>query len=210
MLKTLVSSAGALALMTNLAFAQAMPVRPVNGAVVSTSDTSVTLKDKDGKDVVVAMKPGWVVVANRDVSSDTLKVGDFIGAGNTVVDANTGVATEMRIYEPGNKPEEGTHPLSAGNPVMMTHGTVSKITKVDGARKVEVTYPGGGRTLTMADTVQVVASIPIGRERAAPGTVLGAVTRQDKDGVWRAERLQINERAPRPAAAAPAAPAAPR
>jgi hypothetical protein len=203
MLKTLVLSAAAAALLVATSFAQGMPVRPVNGAVVSTSDTSVTLKDKDGKEVVVAMKPGWVVVANRDVSSDTLKAGDFIGAGNTPVDDQNGIATEMRIYEPGNKPEEGTHPLAPGNPAMMTHGTVSKITKVDGARKVEVTYPGGSRTLTLADTVQVVASIPIGRERAAPGTVLGAVTRQDKDGVWRAERLQINERKP---AAAPAAP----
>ena len=71
------------------------------GAIVKFNDDSATLKDKDGKEFVVPMTPGWTVSIARTVDSTAIKSGDFVATANAVVDDRTGKSTELRILEPG-------------------------------------------------------------------------------------------------------------
>jgi ribosomal protein S11 len=72
--------------------------------LLAYTDDSVTLKDKDGKEVVVAMTPGWTVSRPRSLPATAVKPGDFVATANKVVDEHTGQAVELRIMEPGYRP----------------------------------------------------------------------------------------------------------
>lgn len=175
-----------------LSFAQT-PRSPLrfSGTLVSVAGDTVTLQDKDGKPFVVQMTPGWTVSVDRKVNADALKAGHFVATQNVPVDANTGKSTEVRILEPGYRPEEGTHVVSATNPNMMTHGTVKSVTRTANGVELEVTYPNGSRHLLVAPSVPVTLSNPLDTGVLKPGIAVGSVTRPGPDGVERASRLQL-------------------
>jgi hypothetical protein len=173
-------------------FAQAsMQPHAFSGAIVGVTGDAVTLKDKDGRTFVVQMTPGWTVSVVRKVDAAAIKAGNFVATQNVPVDANTGKSTEVRILEPGYRPEEGTHAVSPANPNMMTHGTVKSATKAADGVELEVTYPGGSRHLLVAAGVPVTVSDPLDHGVLKPGVAVGSVTRPGSDGVERASRLQL-------------------
>jgi ribosomal protein S11 len=169
---------------------QAPPVGHA-GALVAYTDDSVTLKDKEGREVVVAMTPGWTVSRPRSLPAAAVKPGDFVAAANKVVDEHTGQAVELRIMEPGYRPEYGTHIMAqSGN--AMTHGTVGSARPTAAGVELEVGYPGGGRRLILPAGMQVTDYELLGRGVLKPGTRVSAVVREGEDGVARAGRLTLN------------------
>jgi hypothetical protein len=176
-----------------LSFAQAVgPPHGFSGTFVSAAGDAVTLQDKDGKTFVVQMTPGWTVSVNRKVDVGAIKAGSFIASQNVPVDANMGSSTEVRIMEPGYRPEEGTHAVSATNSNMMTHGTVKSATKTADGVELEVTYPNGSRHLLVAASAPITLSDPLDHSVLKPGVAVGGVTRPGPDGVERASRLQLS------------------
>jgi hypothetical protein len=169
--------------------AQAPPVG-FSGTLVSFADDSVTLNDKDGKQVVVAMTRGWTVSRPRGVESSSIKQGDFIASANKPVDERTGRSTELRIMEPGYRPEYGTH-MMQGAETAMTHGTVNSAGKTAAGIELDVAYPGGSRHLIVPGDVKVTDYVLLDRSVLKPGTQVGAVARKGEDGVLRAGRLTL-------------------
>jgi hypothetical protein len=166
------------------------PPHGFSGSVVSVVGDAVTLKDKDGKTFVVQMTPGWTVSVVRKVDAAAIKAGNFVATQNVPVDAGTGKSTEVRILEPGYRPEEGTHAVSPTNANMMTHGTVKSARKTSDGVELDVTYPGGSRHLLVPASAPVTISDPLDRSVLKPGVAVGGVTRTGPDGVERASRLQ--------------------
>ena len=170
-----------------------VPASPVgyNGAIVSTAEDAVVLRQKDGTLKTVAMTPGWTVGVARQTSPEAIKPGDFIASANANIDAGSGKANEIRIFEPGYRPEIGTHGMPQPN-VSMTHGTVeSAAATADGSRELKIVYPDGSRRILVPADVKVTAYDLRDRAAAAPGVMVGAVTRKGPDGVERAGRLLI-------------------
>jgi hypothetical protein len=193
MIKFVAGFAAAVALTTAAGIAQALD-EPVGytGTIVAVADESVTLQAADGKVTKVAMTRGWHVAVMRPVGADAIQVNSFIGAANSAIDERTGKAVEFRIFEPGNKPEQGTHAMG-GRPTLMTHGTVTNVKATEAGREVDVVYPGGERRIIVPRDVEVRQSFVVDQSRAQAGAVVTAVTRKDADGVWRATRLLISE-----------------
>jgi hypothetical protein len=169
---------------------QAAPVG-YSGALVSYTDDSVTLADKDGKQVIVAMTPGWTVSKARSLPSSAIKPGDFVATANKVVDAHTGQSTELRIMEPGYRPEYGTHLMAQGGNAM-THGTVSSVKRTAAGVELDVSYPDGARHLILPGEMTITDYALLKRDELKPGTRVSAVVRQGADGVARAGRLTLN------------------
>ena len=173
-----------------------MPVQspPVgySGELISYAATSVVLKDKAGQAVTLAMSPGWTVSRPRKVPLSAVKAGDFVASANTVVDDGTGRSTEVRIMEPGYRPEYGTHLMAAQSGTAMTHGTVAATRKAGDAVELSVTYPGGSRRLLVPQEMQVTDFMLLSRDVLKPGTKVGAVARRGEDGVLRAGRLTLD------------------
>ncbi len=164
--------------------------KPFSGSLVSVVGDKVTLADKDGKTFVVLMTPGWTVSVLREVDVRVIKPGDFIATTNVPVNASTGRATEVRILEPGYRPELGTHPFSPTDPKMMTHATVTSVRKTGSDVNVEVNAPDGSRQIIIPQGVHITISDVLPRTSLKPGTFVNGVTRTDAQGVARASRLQ--------------------
>jgi hypothetical protein len=178
-----------------IAFGQAVtPPHPFNGTIVSVDGDNVSLQDKDGKPFTVQMTPGWTVSVVRKVDADAIKPGSFVATANVPVSATTGRSTELRILEPGYRPEEGTHAVSPTDSNMMTHGTVKSVSKTEAGVEIEVTYPDGKRNLLVPPNVPVTISDPLDKSVLKPGVAVGSVTRTGPDGVPRASRLQLSNK----------------
>jgi hypothetical protein len=161
--------------------------------LVSASEDNVVLKLKDGQVVTVAMTKGWPVGTARSVKVDAVKRDDFVATTNADIDAGSGRANELRIFEPGYRPEIGTHPMPQPK-TSMTHGTVSTTTPTpDGGRELLITYPNGSRRVLVGPDVKVTAYDLQPRSLAKPGAMVNAITRKDSDGVPRAGRLLMVE-----------------
>jgi hypothetical protein len=193
-LRSLLAFAALLSLpATNLAQAP-MPPKSFSGTLASVDGDTVTLQDKDGKKSVLQMTPGWTVSVNRAADADAIKPGDFVATTNIPVDASTGKSTELRILEPGYRPEEGTHAVSPSNPNMMTHGIVKSATKTAEGVLLEVTYPNGSRHIIIPPGAPITLSDPLARSVLKPGVAVSGVTRPGPDGVPRASRLQLSNK----------------
>jgi hypothetical protein len=178
-----------------LAYAQAVtPPRPFNGTIISVDGDNVSLQDKDGKPFIVQMTPGWTVSVVRKVDADAVKPGSFVATTNVPVSANAGRSTELRILEPGYRPEEGTHAVSPTDSNMMTHGTVKSVSKNDAGVELEVTYPSGSRMILVPLTAPVTISDPLDKSVLKSGVAVGGVTRTGPDGIARASRLQLSNK----------------
>ena len=161
-----------------------------SGILVNIVNDTVTLADKDGKNFVVLMTPGWTVSINHAADASVIKPGDFIATANVPLDASTGRATEVRVLEPGYRPELGTHPVSPTDSNMMTHATVSTLSKTDNGVEVVVDSPDGTRHIIIPAGVRVTVSNALPRTSLKPGTFVSGVTRMDAQGVARSSRLQ--------------------
>ena len=197
--------AAAAALLASPALAQAPaqpPMRPgvpesptgINGVLVSTAPDTVVLRQKDGSLLTVPMTRGWTVSRQRPDTPAGIKPGDFLASIQTAVDAGTGRATEVRVFEPGYRPEIGTHGMPmAGQSI--THGTVESSTAAaDGGQTLVVGFPDGKRTIQVPAATKVTRYDRVPTATAKPGVAVGGVTRRDPDGVRRAGRLVLADR----------------
>lgn len=174
------------------ALAQAVPEPiSVNGVLVAYTDTTVTITPAGGAPSTVAMKPDWFVSLPQRVGIETLKTGDFVATANLDVAPNRGRATELRIMEPGFRPEVGTHPTARRPGTMMTHATVASVTANGEGHLLVLTAPDGPREVLAPTGVPVTGYTVKARATLKPGDKVNAVTRLDPDGVWRAGRLLL-------------------
>ncbi|MBC2666278.1 hypothetical protein H7F51_12185 [Novosphingobium flavum] len=166
------------------------PPRGIGGTVVSAGDAAVVLRQKDGTEQTVAMTPGWTVSRPRKGGIGDVHIGDFVASASKDAGAGRGVANEVRVMEPGYRPEYGTHAM--GQPeTSMTHGFVFGIAKAAGGTELTVAYPDGKRTILVPDGMAVTISDLLPRSAAGQGVAVTGVTRASPDGVRRASRLTL-------------------
>jgi hypothetical protein len=170
------------------------PPRGASGLVISATDDVVVLRQADGTTVSVPMTRGWTVGKLRKGTIDDLRLGDFIGSANADLGHDSGRANEVRVFEPGYRPEYGTHSIAAAG-TSMTHGFVFGIEKHPAGTRLEVAYPGGRRAILILEGLAVTITDLQPRSVAAPGRAVSAVTRTSSDGVRRASRLVLSESA---------------
>ncbi len=184
--------AGLICALASTAFAQVAP-EPVSvaGTLAAYTDSTVTIVVADGTRSTVAMKPDWFVSLPQRVGIQAVKAGDFVATANTVVTPTSGRATELRIMEPGFKPEVGTHPTARRPNTMMTHATVTGVMQTGEGHMLHTTAPDGPRAVLVPTGTEVTGYKVLARATLQPGAKVNAVTRLDPDGVWRAGRLLI-------------------
>jgi hypothetical protein len=168
------------------------PPTGFKGTIEAVSGDTVTLKDKDGRSFLVQMTPGWTVSVLRKADLAAITPGSFVATNNVAIDATSGRSTELRVLEPGYRPEEGTHQIQ-GQTNYMTHGTVKSVARSDEGAALEVTYTGGGRRIVVPPNVPVTVSDVRNRSVLKPGTPVESVTRKGADGVPRAGRLVLSQ-----------------
>lgn len=136
------------------------PVR-IRGEIAAVDANSLTVRRQDGATVTIATKPDLSVSALKNISLADIKPGSFIGTATKSVAGGKHVAMEVHVFpESARGTGEGERPWDAGAGSMMTNGNVDTVVKSVDGRKLEVSYKGGTREVTVPEGVPVVAPIP--------------------------------------------------
>jgi hypothetical protein len=192
-MKRLVMLAVGLALMA-AGSAAAQGFHVVRGVVAAVSANSVTVTDRDGKPVVVALAPNWTVAVLKPISADAIVPGSFIGTTEMPQADGTGVSLEVHVFPPGVKMGEGHYPWDLQPGAMMTNGTVGTVKAVGAGRALDVTYPSGTRHVVVPAGAPIVQITPGGAQSliqagvsvflvAAPGPGGGLISNAISTGV---------------------------
>jgi hypothetical protein len=161
-MKRLAWLAVGLALAAGSAAAQARQV--VRGVVAAVTPASLTVTQKDGKAVTVALAPGWTVAVLKPIPAEAIVPGSFIGTAEMPQADGTGTALEVHVFPPGVKMGEGHYPWDSAPGAMMTNGTVGTVSAVGAGRALVVTYPSGSRHIVVPAGVPIVQITPGGAQ----------------------------------------------
>ena len=194
--------------LTSLASA-APQLERVRGTVVSANDSSVTVKEADGKMQMVELAPTTAFVNVVKSSLDNVTDGKFIG---TATKGEPPVALEVVIFPAAMKGTgeghydwdtihdttasgsgltksamtNGTIKASSGNGKMtksaMTNGTVKATPAGGGGKKIDVTYDNGqSLAITVPPSAPIVEFVQADKSVVKPGATIFTVAAKDGD-----------------------------
>ena len=156
----------------------------IEGTIVSTTTTSVTLKTKDGVKVVsLAPKVRYFILSKS--SLDKVVQGSFIGTTVVPQPDNTYVSTEVHIFAPAlngtgegfTKMDSGGHHMMANSTVrtvahgsnMMANSTVRSVGSAGGKKMITLTFPSGTKNITIPANTPVTYIDPGSKAALVPG-----------------------------------------
>lgn len=179
----------------------------VRGTVASATDTSVTIKEADGKTQVVELAPSTTFVNVVKSSLDNVTDGKFIG---TATKGTPPVALEVVIFPADMKGTgeghydwdsihdttasgsgltksamtNGTIKASSSNGAMtksaMTNGTVKAAPASGGGKKIDVTYDNGqSMEITVPPSAPIVEFTHADKSVVKPGETVFTVAAKD-------------------------------
>ena len=155
--------------MGSVAHAQPAARQIIRGAVTAATDDALTIKDKDGKTVTVAMAKGWTVALMKPITVDAIQPGSFIGTAEMPKGDNSGTSLEVHVFPPGMKMGEGHYDWNLKKGSMMTNGTVGKVVKGKSGQELDVAYSYGTRHIVVPKKVPIVQITGGDRTMIKPG-----------------------------------------
>ena len=166
LLSALLLSTGALA-------AQADNViRPIRGTIDSVNDKTVTITNRQGEKLDVALTDKTKVNSVSKAKISDIKPDSFIGTAAVQQADGTLKALEVHVFSPSLRGTgEGFNPFESadGNVNTMTNGTVGKLVNSNG-RTMTVKVKDLEKTVIVPDDVPVVLITPGSRDLLKPGT----------------------------------------
>ncbi len=206
-----ISAAAVSALLASTSFALAAPqLERVRGTVASATDTSVTVKEADGKTQVVELAPSTAFVNVVKSSLENVTDGKFIG---TATKGTPPVALEVVIFPAEMKGTgeghydwdtihdttasgsgltksamtNGTIKAASPNGAMtksaMTNGTVKATPAAGGSgKKIDVTYDNGQHLdITVPPSAPIVEFVKADKSIVKPGETIFTVAAKEGD-----------------------------
>ena len=187
--RLIASACSAAAIVSFLAIASLSPALAaagdarVRGTVVSADATTLTVKTREGATTAVALKPGWQIAGVTTASMDAIKPGDFVGVASLPKAAGGDGALEVLIFPPALKGTgEGSYPWDLKPKSSMTNATVSNAVKTVDGRSLTLTYPGGEKTISIADGTPIVTFAPATPSDLKPGATVFVPAKRAEDG----------------------------
>jgi len=172
--------------------AQAADKIRVRGVVETLSGDTLTVKSREGKDVMIMLKSGWSVngIVKADVSD--IKPGDFVGIASMPTDSGVNGALEVLIFPAAMKGTgEGDYGWDLKPKSSMTNATVaSAVTSVNGPT-LTLTYKGGEKKISIPPGTPVVTIAPATKAdiKAGAGVIINGTT--GSDSMVEADRVVV-------------------
>jgi hypothetical protein len=173
------------------AFAQAPPAAAparIRGTVDKLDGKALTVKQRDGQTVIVAVAPNAVQTLVKKSLAD-IKPGDFV-ASTGIKDKDGKIhAIEVRIF-PKADPSGGRQfawDLSPDS--VMTNATVGTVTQAPEGEVLHVTFKGGESEYSIGPDVPVLATAPGDMSLLKPGIAVFVIAMKHPDGTLTSGRL---------------------
>jgi hypothetical protein len=181
---------------------QKAPSRPrtvrLRGTLEAVSDTQLTLRERSGQTVQLAVSPKLSVSEVYPVTLADIKPGVFVGVGAMPQADGTERAIAVTVFpEAMRGTGEGHYPFDFLPQSMMTNATVAEVAAAPNGEKLQLQFKGGEQTIIVPPQAPIVSFRPSDRSLLVPGAAV-AVSVQEIDGKPTAMRVSAGRNGFRP------------
>ena len=192
--KSMFGAAVALALaMTTSGWAQQPQTQRVRGTLEKIEGDKLSVKQRDGNVVTVALANNVQVVGIAKASTADIKEGSYIGSGAIPQADGSQKAVEVHIFADVQRGTgDGHRPWNGAPDGTMTNGEVgSAVSGVDGP-VVTVKYKGGEKKIIVGPSTPIVKYIISDKSELQHGSNINITNAVKKaDGTFEAARIQV-------------------
>lgn len=181
-------SALALCLAASVALAQSGPLR-LRGVLQQVSASSITLKDRSGEVVELALPADLVVSEVYPIALADIQPGSFIGTAAVPQADGTQRAIAVTVFpESARGAGEGHRPFDLLPQSTMTNATVDQVMASASGRTLRLKYKDGEKTIVVPPEAPIVTFRPGDRGLLVPGASV-SLSAQAVNGVPTALRI---------------------
>lgn len=187
----LVFALSMLAFVGGAALAQTPGTR-LRGTVERREGATLALKAADGREVKIALAPGFSVGGVVPAKAADIAKGSFIGVGARPQPDGTLLAVQIFIFpEAMRGTGEGHRPWGVLPDATMTNATVAEtVSRVDGANLV-LSYPGGEQKVVITPEAAILMAAPAVASDLEPGAQVAMTASRQADGSYSTSRVTV-------------------
>jgi hypothetical protein len=177
------------ALLPALAQAQQPPTVRLRGTLEAVSPNRITLRQRNGDKVDLAIAPGLTVTEVYPVTLADIKAGSFVGVGAMPQADGTQRAIAVTLFpEAMRGTGEGFRPFDFMPQSTMTNATVADVAVTPDGQRLQLRYADGQKTIVVPPGVPIVSLRPADRGLLVSGAAV-SVTAQEVAGQPTATRI---------------------
>jgi len=184
-----ICAAALLAAFPPLVLAQQPPTARLRGTVEAVSPTTLTLRQRNGEKVELALPPSLAVTEVYPVALTDIQANSFVGVGAMPQADGTQRAIAVTLFpETMRGTGEGHRPFDFLPQSTMTNATVADVAASPDGRRLRLRYPSGEQTIVVPPDTPIVSLRPADRALLVPGAAV-AVSAQEVQGRPTATRI---------------------
>jgi hypothetical protein len=156
----------AAAALLSSAAVHAQPSTPtrIRGEIVAVDATTLTVHDRSGETVKVAIAPDQAVGAVKNIKLGDIEKGAFIGTATRTAPDGKLVAVEVLVFpEAARGSNEGHYAWDLLPGGMMTNANVDTVMSGVNGRTLQLSYKGGSKEVVVPENTPVVTFAPAAR-----------------------------------------------
>jgi hypothetical protein len=168
------------------------PGTRLRGTVERMEGATLELKAADGREVKVALAPGFSIGGVIAAKATDIAKGSFIGVGAKPQPDGTLMAVQVFIFpEAMRGTGEGHRPWGVLPDSTMTNATVAEtVSRVDGANLV-LSYPGGEQKVVITPEATILMAAPAETSELKPGAQVAMTASRQNDGSYSTSRITV-------------------
>jgi len=193
--------AGAFALASVAASAQAPKRMWVRGTITGLDGNVLSVKSRDGKDLKINLAPNFGVRAAKAITLADIKPGDLVGPASMKRPDGTLVAISLQLFTPDRRGTipEGHFPWDLEPGSLMTNATVAGMVKTTNGRELTLEYKGGSQKVIVPEGIPMFTAVPGDRSLLVPGAYISFGTLVAADGTLSAAGGTVSKDGVKPA-----------
>ena len=162
----------------------------VRGTVEKLDGQTLTVKSREGPQLIIALAPNFTVSAVAKRSLADIKEGDYVAS--TSVKGTDGKlhAIEVHMFpEAMRGTAEGQFPWDLVPDGIMTNATVAGITSAPQGRVINVAYKGGQSEVIVPNDIPIVTYVPGDTSLLKPGATIFVIAQKKPYGTLTSTRV---------------------
>ena len=164
------------------ALAQRAKTVRLRGTVEALADGKLTLLERSGQRMELALAPDWSVTEVYPVTLQDVKAGSFVGVGGLPQSDGSQKAIAVVLFPENMRGTgEGHYPFDFLPQSTMTNATVADVAKSPNGERLELRYKDGSKTIVVPPEAPIVSLRPGDRAMVQVGQRV-AVNVQDVKG----------------------------
>ncbi len=171
------------------AFAAPAPPRNVRGEVVELTADRIAVRTDGGETLRMRLAPTWSVQVFRPIKLAEIPVGAFVGAVETPLGPDAGLAHEVHRFQPGVRMGEGRLPWDRPAGSTITSGEIGPVVATVRGQEFDLSYSGQKRHIVAPTGAPVVLVSNEGHENIHVGAKVFILAWPEADGALRVDAV---------------------